>query len=145
MIRSLFAHFVHTPVVSPPMGVPRRRSTAIASLLFATIAFTAVVAESQRHDLLEDLSSARGSIPAFAAEHEQPDHTLHIEAVRRTEPDSCFGCIGCLPQQRQLAVGAFAPVLGDFEPDASAVATESLGGLGADARRLKPSRAPPRA
>lgn len=124
------------------MGVRRSRSTAIASLLLATVTFTAVVAESHRHDLLEDLSSALGG---WSVGHEPSDHTVQIEGGTATEPDSCFGCIGCLPQQRQLAIGTSAPVLGGFELDASAVAMESVWGLGADARRLKPSRAPPRA
>ena len=124
------------------MGVLKNRLTAFVALLLAAIAFAGELAESH-HKELPGLSAAQGDLPTFTAEHEQPDHTLHIEGATPAESDSCVGCVGCLSQQRQLAVPTSAPVPGAFEPDASAVAAESLWGLADDARRLKPSRAPP--
>lgn len=117
------------------MGVLRNRPTAIVALLLTALSFGGELAESHHHHHHE--------LPGLSAEHEQPDHTVHVEDATLTEPDSCFGCVGCLSQQRQLAAAASPPVPVSFEPDAPAYAAESILGLAGDARRLKPSRAPP--
>ena len=123
------------------MGVLRDRSTIVAALLLATLAFAGVAGDSHRHD---SLTTAAGheDLPTFSAGHEQPDRTVHIEGATRIEPDSC---LACLQRQRQGAVGRPAPALGGFAPDSSAIAAESARRLAADARLHKPSRAPPRA
>ena len=126
-----------------PMGVLRNRPTAIVALLLAAISVAGEFAESHHHHELPGLSAALDDLATFTAGHEQPDHTLHIDGATPADPDSCFGCVGCLSQQRQLAATASPPVPGSFEPDAPAYAAESILGLGGDARRLKPSRAPP--
>lgn len=125
------------------MGVLRNRPTAIVALLLAAISVAGEFAESHHHHELPGLSAALDDLPTFTAGHEQPDHTLHIEGATPADPDSCVGCVGCLSQQRQAAVATSTSVPGSFEPDASAVAAKSLWGLAGDARRLKPSRAPP--
>ena len=128
--------------VPRPMGARSSRLAAIAALLLATLSFAGELAEGHHHDL-PSLLLAQGDLPTFTAEHDPPDHTVHIEGATWTESDSCFGCPGCLSQQRQLAVGTPPPVPGAFELDASAIAPEALWGPAGDARRLKPSRAPP--
>ena len=122
------------------MGALRNRTTAIAALLLATITFSGVLAQSHGHDSL-DLSTAHGDLPAFSAGHEQPDHTVHIEGATRIEAASCVACL----QQRQRATAMPEPLIGDFEPGSSAIATATAWRPAAEARRLKPARAPPRA
>lgn len=116
------------------MGVLRNRPTAIVALLLALLSFGGELAESHHH---------HHELPSLSAEHQQPDQTVHVEDATLTEPDYCFGCVGCLSQQRQLAAAASPPVPASFEPDVPAYAAESILGLAGDARRLKPSRAPP--
>ena len=123
------------------MGFHGRRPAAIASLLLATIAFTIVVAESHGHESLE-ISSAHGPLPAFSAGHEQPDLTLHIESATRLEAEPC---IGCLQRQRQRADGLLETVLLGIAPSSWGLAETSIAKVAIDARRLPPSRAPPRA
>lgn len=118
----------------PALGRPRNRSTVIAALLVATLTFAGELAGGF-HGERPSLSAARANRPT--------DQTVHVEVGTATEPDTCFGCLGCLSQQRQLAVPTSAPVPGAFEPDASAVSGESTLGLASDAHRLTPSRAPP--
>ena len=123
------------------MGVLRDRSTVIAALLLATLAFAGVVAESHRHDSLAT-PTGHEDLPTFAVGHEQPDHTVHIEGATRIEAATC---VGCLQRQRQRVAGMPEPVLGDFGPGSSAIAKASAWRPAAEARRLKDPRAPPRA
>jgi|GEM_PF-5250304 len=108
----------------------------IVALLLATLSLAGVSADSHGHGHEE--------LQVRSVEHEPLDRTLRIADASRTDSESCFGCIGCLPQQRQLAVGTFVPTLVGLEPDVSTIAIESVRGLRADTRQLKPSRAPPR-
>lgn len=122
------------------MGALRDRSSIIAALLLATLAF-AGAGVGHRHD---SLAAATGheDLPIFSVGHEQPDRTLHIEGEARLEAASC---VGCLQRQRERAAAMPPPVFGGFEPGSSASVTASVWRPAAKARRLKPSRAPPQA
>ena len=126
------------------MCLCRHRLTVIAALLLTAIAFAGEFVETDHHHAV---GLAPTDLPIFegVGEDDQPDPTLHVEAATQIEPETCFGCVGCLPHQRQLAVESSAPTPEQLGPDTSAVVVASAWGLGTDARRLKPSRAPPKA
>jgi len=121
------------------MGVLRDRSTIIAALLLTALAI-AGFGGSHRHDLLTT-PAGHEDLPTFSAGHDQPDRTVHIEGATRIEQASCVACL----LQRQRVDGTPAPVLAGFEQDSQLIGLESTSRLAADARWLKPSRAPPRA
>lgn len=124
------------------MGFPRRRATATAALFLAAIAFAGDFVETDHH---HPVGHAPIDLPTFAGRGDWTDSTLHVEGATRIESSSWHGCLGCLPQLRQLAAGTSAPTPGELGPNTSAVAEVSVQALGTDTHRLTPSRAPPRA
>ena len=118
------------------MGRLRTRPTVIGTLLLAALTLSGLLAEGHSHEFA---GSDHSDLPAFAAGHQLPDRSAHIEAATQIEVSSCLACLHRQQRADQAALASF----GTPEPTPTSLASRPRRSAKSGAHELPASRAPP--